>query len=482
MIALPNRLAGQVFSMSLAVLALAGCAGGPTPAERTAPAVESAKTFAGPVADWPSDKWWAAYNDPQLTTLIEEALVQSPTLAQASARMRRSQALARQAGAANLPSLSLEGGVQEVKQSYNTGIPPEFLPQGYNDVGRLNLDFSWELDFWGRNRAAIAAASSEARAASADAAEARLALSTSVASAYADLAALYRARTVAERTIAVREQTLDLAQQRVDNGLDTQAELNQAKAGPPSARADLKAIDEQITITRNRLAALIGAGPDRGQAIAPPGEARLATVGLPQSLAADLIGRRPDVIAARWRAEASRSRIKEAKAAFYPNINLTAAIGYQSLFVDRLFDGGSDYGSVGPAISLPLFQGGRLKGGLDAAVAGRDEAIASYDAVVLNAFEDVANVVASQRALDGRLSDSQEALSASEAAYQVTRTRYEGGLTNFQAVLISEQQVLTQRRIVADLESRRFSLDIALVRALGGGFNGDSQIPQAARP
>src|SRR5262249_13712483 len=155
----------------------------------------------------------------------------------------------------------------------NTGIPPEFLPQGYNDVGRLNLDFSWELDFFGRNRAAIAAASSEARAAAADAAEARLALSTSFSSAYSDLSALSRARDVAERSLSVREQTLDLAQQRVDNGLDTQAELNQAKAGPPSARADLKAIDEQVAITRHRLAALIGAGPDRGQDIARPGEA-----------------------------------------------------------------------------------------------------------------------------------------------------------------------------------------------------------------
>jgi NodT family efflux transporter outer membrane factor (OMF) lipoprotein len=482
MVALSSRLAGQAFLAALATLAAAACAGGPTPPERTTPVLESAKAFAGQTTAWPSDKWWVAYNDPQLTSLIEEALVHSPTLAQASARMRRSQALARQAGAANLPALSLEGGVQEVKQSYNTGIPPEFLPQGYNDVGRLNLDFSWELDFWGRNRAAIAAASSEARAAAADAAEARLALSTSIASAYADLAALYRARDVAERTLTVREQTLDLAQQRVDNGLDTQAELNQAKAGPPSARAELKAIDEQIAITRNRLAALVGARPDRGQDIAKPAEAALAAVGLPQSLAADLIGRRPDVIAARWRAEASRSRIKEAKAAFYPNINLTAAIGYQSLFVERLFDGGSDYGSVGPAISLPLFQGGRLKGGLDAAVAGRDEAIASYDAVVLKAFEDVADAIASQRALDGRLLDSREALSASEAAYQVMRTRYEGGLANFQAVLISEQQVLTQRRIVADLESRRFTLDIALVRALGGGFTSDTQIPTAARP
>jgi NodT family efflux transporter outer membrane factor (OMF) lipoprotein len=474
-----NSLACNVFFAPLAVLWLAGCTS--LPAERTPPSLVSDQVFTAPASEWPSDNWWAAYGDPQLTSLINEALAASPTLAQASARMRRSEALARQAGAGNLPSVSLQGGAQEVKQSYNMGIPPEFVPQGYNDVGRLNLSFSWELDFWGRNRAAISAATSEARAAAADAASARLALSTSVASAYADLAALYRDRDVAARSLTIREQTLDLAQQRVDNGLDTQAELNQAKAGPPSARADLKAIDEQIAITRNRLAALLGAGPDRGLAIAPPQDATLASFGLPPNVSADLIGRRPEIIAARWRAEASRSRIKEAQAAFYPNINLAGAVGYQSLFVDRLFDSGSDYGAVGPAISLPLFEGGRLRAGLDAAAAGRDEAVASYDAAVVKALQDVADVVASEKALEGRLSDSREALSASEAAYQVTRTRYEGGLTNFQAVLLSEQQVLTQRRIVADLESRRFSLDIALVRALGGGFNSEDSAPVASR-
>lgn len=473
-------LAGFAFFAAFGAMTLTGCAGGPTPDERAQAELQATQSFAGPAATWPADQWWTAYQDPQLSSLIEEALKSSPTLVQATARMRAGEARARVAGAANLSSVSLDGGVREIKQSYNNGIPPAFVPQGYNDVGRLNLSFDWELDFWGRNRAAISAATSEARAAAADAAAARLALSTSVASAYADLAALYRDREVAQRSLAIREQTLDLAQQRVDNGLDTQAELNLAKAGPPSARADLQAVEEQIAITRNRLAALLGAGPDRGLSITPPVEAKLVAFGLPQSLAADLIGRRPEIIAARWRAEASRSRIKEARAAFYPNINLSAEIGYQSLFVDRLFDGGSDYGSVGPAISLPLFQGGRLRANLDASVAGRDEAVASYDAAIVKALQDVADVVASERALEGRLSNSREALAASEAAYQVTRTRYEGGLTNFQAVLLSEQQVLSQRRIVADLESRRFTLDIALTRALGGGFH-DEAVTVASR-
>jgi NodT family efflux transporter outer membrane factor (OMF) lipoprotein len=256
----------------------------------------------------------------------------------------------------------------------------------------------------------------------------------------------------------------------VTNGLDTRGELRQAEAGPPNARSELAAIDEQIAQTRNGLAALLGAGPDRGLAIARPSVAALKPFGLPANLAADLIGRRPDVVAAKWRAEASSKRIGQAKAAFYPNVNLAAAIGVQSLHLDKLFDSGSDVGSVGPAVSLPIFEGGRLKANLRAAEADRDGAVAAYDSAVTQALRDVADVAASERALNTRLSESRAALAASEDGFRIARLRYQGGLSTYQNVLIAELAVLSQRRIVADLESRALTLDVALVRALGGGF------------
>jgi NodT family efflux transporter outer membrane factor (OMF) lipoprotein len=470
-----TRLLRGISTALMAATGLAACATtGPETKEKPAASYASTQSFTAARSEWPAATWWTAYGDTQLNSLIDEALSGSPTVAQAAARLRRSQALAGQARAAGWPSLALEGGVAESKQSYNVGIPPEFVPQGYNDVGRVNLDFNWELDFWGKNRAAVAAATSEAKAASADAAAARLMVSTSVAAAYADLASLYADRDVAERALALRGETVDLTQKRVDNGLDTQAELNLAKAGPPAARAELKAIDEQIALTRNRLAALIGAGPDRGIAIERPANVKLAAFGLPENVGVDLIGRRPDVVAARWRAEASRARIRQSKAAFYPNISLSAVVGYQSLFIDKLFDGGSDYGQAGPAFSLPIFEGGKLRANLRGAEASRDEAVATYDAAVIQALHDVADVAASQRALAGRLADTRAALEASEAAYNVTRIRYNGALTTYQSVLLAEQQVLQGRRAVADLESRGCALDVALVRALGGGFTSSS--------
>lgn len=458
----------------LSALALSACAG--LPAESPASQPRSAGDYAlerslsAAPADWPTDRWWTAWGDDQLSALIDEALQGSPTLAQARARLRRAQAVADQAGARDRPSLALNASAQEAKQSYNNGIPAAFVPQGYNDYGRISLDFAWELDFWGRNRAAVVAAASEARAAEAEVAEARLILATSIAAAYADLARLGTEREVAERALAVQQQSTSLVAQRVANGLDTRGEQRQAEAEPLQSRAELAALDEQIALTRNRLAALAGAGPDRGLSIALPRAASLKAFGLPSNLAAELLGRRPDVAAARWRAEAGGERVRGARAAFYPNVNLAAFVGVQSLHLDKLFAGGSDIGAVAPALSLPIFDGGRLRAGLEGARADEDAAVAAYDAAVTEAFHQVADVVASEKSLFSQLADSRAALAASEDAYRIARLRYEGELSPYSTVLLAEQAVLRRRRQVADLDVRAFTLDIALVRALGGGF------------
>lgn len=458
-------------------LVLAACASLPPaqgPRVAKAPqAYETAQTLAvAPAAEWPADAWWTSYGDTQLNALEDEALKGSPTLAAAEARLRRAQSLVAQAKSADLPKVGLGAEVAEAKQSYNAGIPPAFVPQGYNDIGRVALDFSWELDFWGKNRAAVAAATSEAKAAQADAAQARLTLSTAIASTYAELSRLYAQRDVAAQAVRLREETSNLVSKRVANGLDTKAESEQAAAGPPASKAELSALDEQIALTRNALAALVGAGPDRGLSITRPATATIKPFGLPANLPANLIGRRPDVVAAKWRAEAAASRTKQAKAAFYPDINLAGFVGYQSLYLDKLFSSGSDIGQVGPALRLPIFQGGALRAGLRGAEADRDAAVASYDGALTQALREVADVTASEKALTSRLADARQALTANENAYRIARLRYEGQLSTYQSVLLAEQSVLAQRRVVADLESRAFALDIALVRALGGGFTG----------
>jgi NodT family efflux transporter outer membrane factor (OMF) lipoprotein len=422
-------------------------------------------------ADWPAADWWKAYGDSQLDRLIDEALAGAPSLTQAQARLRRAVASTAAARALGLPVLTANGAVAEARQSYYQGIPEQFVPKGYNDTGTVSLNFNWELDFWGENRAAVAAAASDARAVAAEAAEARLVLSTSVAAAYADLARLYAERDVAARTIDSQNETSALVRDRLNNGLAAEAEEREAEAEPLQSQAEMTAIDERIALVRNEIAALLGQGPDRGLSIERPAATVPKAFGLPANLPAELIGRRPDIVAARWRAEACANRIRRDTAAFYPNVNLAGLIGVAALNLKDLTRNGAEVGSIGPALTLPLFEGGLLRAHLRASEAERDEAIASYDAAVVEALRQVADVATSLRSLDAELRQSSAALAASEDAYRMAGVRYRTGLSTYSALLQVEQGVLLRRRAVADLQARAFALDIALVRALGGGFS-----------
>jgi NodT family efflux transporter outer membrane factor (OMF) lipoprotein len=471
-----RRIAGPLLAAASA-LALAACVtvpdAGPRPTPVAAGSLASDRSFAAPTADWPADRWWDAYGDTQLSALVDEALKGSPTLAQAQARLKLAQSQAQQARAAQLPSATFNGTVSETEASKNLGYPPfiqELLPTGYKDQGRITLDASYDLDLFGKNRAALAAAVSETEAAKADAAQARLTLSSAVAQAYGDLARLYAERDVAVETVRIRGETTDLVSRRVTNGLDTQAELGQAQAATPAAKAEVESLDEQILLTRHRLAALVGAGPDHGLDIERPKPGAVKAFGLPAQLSVNLLGRRPDIVAARLRVEEAGKRIDVAKADFYPDVSLTGFIGQQSLGISQLTAAGSAIGSIGPAVKLPLFDGGRLRGAYRGARAQYDLAVADYDLTLTQALQDVADSAASVQSAQRQLALRREALAASERAYKVARIRYEGGLSEYVNVLTAEDALIVDRRAVADLEARAFTLDVALVRALGGGF------------
>jgi len=440
------------------------------PVARTPADLASEASLAAPAAGWPAAEWWRGYGDPQLDALIDEARRGAPDVAAALARVRVAEALARQAGGVLAPTLDASGSAGFSKQSYNNGIPPDFVPKGWNDRGDVSLTAGFDLDLWGRNRAALAAATSEAEAARVDADQALLMLSAGVAQAYAELSRLYAGRDVAERTVAVRQASFGLARDRVLIGLDNRGVEKLAESRLAAARGALVAQDEAITLTRNRLAALLGAGPDRGAAIGRPAQARLAAFGLPARLGFELIGRRPDIVAARLRTQAAGSRIRQAKAAFYPNINLSAVIGLQSLGLGQLVDSGSTMGSIGPAISLPLFDGGRRDGQYRQARGNYDLAVADYDGALVTALHEVADAAASIRALAPQRQEAATALAAAEEAQEIARLRYEGSLSPYLDVLTAEDTVLERRRAVADLDARAFTLDISLIRALGGGY------------
>src|SRR5262245_66227771 len=269
----PSKGLAQVLLLSTALLTSA-CASvpdlGPAPQGKSVEIYTAEEAFGAPAADWPTTTWWTAYGDPQLDRLVAEALAGAPSLAQAEARLRRAEAVAQQAGASRLPQVSADASAAAVKQSYNNGIPQAFVPQGWQDTGRAALNFSYELDFWGRNRALVAAATSEAEAARADVAQARLALSTSVAAAYADLVQLYAESISTEDAVEVRTRTVELLSMRLAQGLENQGAVRQAEAGRAAEEAKLAAIAESIALTKTAIAALLGAGPDRGRKIGQP--------------------------------------------------------------------------------------------------------------------------------------------------------------------------------------------------------------------
>jgi NodT family efflux transporter outer membrane factor (OMF) lipoprotein len=477
-----SSLLSPRFGAAAFLLALAGCGVsdlGPKPLPRPPETIAATQSLPAGTAKWPEDAWWQGYGDPQLTALIEEGLKASPDVATATARYRRAAGVVQQAGAAGLPSLDLRGQAQLAKQSYNNGFPPQFLPQGWNDTGQIAASFNFDLDLWGKNRAALAAATSDHRAAAIDVHQAELLLATGIASAYVDLARLFAVRDVRRAELTIREGSLKLVSDRVRNGLDNRGSTAQSEAQAANARGALAEAEQGIAMRRHQLAMLIGAGPDRGLAIAPPALSLAPERGLPPGVTTDLIGRRPDVVAARERVEAAASRIKVARADFYPAVNLSALVGFQSLGLSNLLLGGSTFGNVGPAVSLPVFRGGALQGQYKGARATYDEAVATYDRTVLAAYQEAADAVTAQGAIARRLVEARTALTASTEAYSIARRRYEGGLSNYLDVLAVEDRLVQARTAMAELEAAARSADIALIRALGGGFTTTKEAPHA---
>jgi len=434
--------------------------------------VLGAATTSAP-ANWPGDGWWHSYGDAQLAALVDEGLAHSPNVAAAAARLRKAAAMAGVAGAARLPTLNANGTVGETRQSLNMGFPPQFqpyLPHGWFNTGNLGLNFGFDPDLWGKNRAMLAAALSERQAATIDAQAARLALASAIAGAYVALAGDIAAQQQRAEALANRQTTEHLVAQRMQQGLENRASLDTAEGNTATARADLAAAEAAVALARDQIAALMGAGPDRGLAITAPALPPLGTTALPADVSTDLLGRRPDIAAARARAEAARAGVRAAHADFFPSLRLSALIGFQSLGLSELLAGSSTMGSVGPAVSLPIFHGGAIRSAYRGAQADADAAIADYNRAVVGAYQQLADAVTLRAQLLRQRQEAATAVTANEGAYALIKARYTNGLDNYLAVLGAEDRLLAARAALTATDSAARQADIALIRALGGGY------------
>jgi NodT family efflux transporter outer membrane factor (OMF) lipoprotein len=428
---------------------------------------------------WPAGDWWREFRDPQLNALIDEALAGSPSLRVAAARTREALARAGVAGSARFPQLGASFASTRERFSEHGLYPPPFAGS-WDTQSDLEATLSWEADVWGRNRNAHLSALDEARATSVDAYAARLALSASVAHAYVQLERAYRQRDVAQATLKQREDIYALTRERNAAGIDSRLEVKQAESALPATRAQIEALDESIELGRDQLAALLGQGPDRGLAITRPAAQALADATLPSRLPAELLGRRPDLIAQRWRIEAASRGISAAKAAFYPNVNLNAFVGLQNLGPGTFLTAANREAGVGPALSLPLFDAGRRRADLAGQDAGYDLAVEQYNQALADALREVADQLVSFRSVAAQRREQQQALATAQDAYDLAVLRYRGGVGNYLQVLTTETQRLAQQSLEVELHARALDLSINLVRALGGGFA--ERAPPASLP
>ncbi|MCX4164425.1 MULTISPECIES: efflux transporter outer membrane subunit [Paraburkholderia] len=485
---LSRRGAAATAVAAAAALALTGCAnyfGIKSDRQISSPTqYESAQSLPGNGGQWPSLDWANQFGDPQLPKLIAEALDGSPSIAQAQARIAKASSYIESSRASLLPSVNGSYSWNRELFSGNGIYPPPFGGTWYSENNVL-ASASWDLDLWGKNRQRLGQAVSQEKAAEADMQQARVTLAASVARTYNQLAQLYALRDIAKREIANRQDIGRITNDRVGAGLDTNVERQTANGNIATTQANLTDLDGQITTTRYQLGALLGKGPDRGLQIAEPVLTTGNIVALPDNLPADLVSRRPDIVAARWQVEAAMHDVKEAKAEFFPDVNLSASIGFDALGWGRFLTSSSRQTQIGPAIHLPIFDGGALRSQLKGRYADFDLDVANYNQTLINALSGVATQVSTIRSIDNQSGDAQRALDASTKAYQLAVIRYKAGLSPQLQVLTADQSRLAAEQTVTNLKMRRRDQQIGLIEALGGGFDATQTglvVPTDAKP
>jgi len=455
---------------ALAALLLAGCAAVPPVEPQVAQVAPGALGLDPAARTAIADRWWTAFGDPQLDRLVEAGLAGNPDLAAALARVRAAQAAIGARQADSLPQVSADA------QSPRQRFPEHYImpsPIGGSTfwVPQVDAGLNWDLDLFGRNKAAVAQARAGARAAGLDAAAARLTIATAIAQAYIGLAHAARLQAVADGFVATREQALDLVRTRVRTQLASDFDLRQAQTLLAEARQAQVRATEQHDLMIHALAALVGRGADFYGQITPPTLALDDAPALPDALPADLLGRRPDLLAALARIDAASAGREIARAQFMPNVNISALAGFLSLGLDNLFKGGSVQWSAGPAIHLPIFEGGRLRADYRGATAGLDEAVASYDGAVVRAVRDASDAITQVRSADRDLAAQADIVGGLRETVRLDQVRVSTGLGSRLDAVESGFRLLEAEQGLVDLQAQALRRRVQLIAALGGGFD-----------
>ncbi|WP_026145196.1 efflux transporter outer membrane subunit [Pseudomonas asplenii] len=488
---MPRRISRELKTLSVWVLSLAigGCigTGGIAPQGRSLAAntlsTDEAIRNAARDAHWPTARWWQAYGDPQLDQWLDQALQVSPSLAMAAARVRQARALAGLAESAESLQVNGQSTLKRHKWATDQFYGPGELAGSNTWDNNAALGLSYSLDLWGRESNATERAVDLAHMSVAEERQARLELQDNIVRAYIQLSLHYAQRDIVEATLAQQTQILDLAQRRLAGGIGTQFEVSQARAPLPETHRQLDALDEEIALSRNQLAALAGLGPGDGARLKRPSLSLRTALKLPSALPVELLGQRPDVVASRWQVAAQARGIDVAHAGFYPNVDLVGSLGYMATGGGMLeFLAGKKFNySVGPAISLPIFDGGRLRAELGEATAGYDMAVAHYNQTLVNALKSISDRLIRRESMDKQQAFAAESVAAAQKTYDLAMIAYQRGLTDYLNVLNAQTLLFHQQQVEQQVQAARLSAHAELVTALGGGLGAGSDVPAPER-
>jgi multidrug efflux system outer membrane protein len=418
---------------------------------------------------WPAQEWWKRYEDPTLDRLIQMALRYSPTLATAHARFESARQSVRIASTATGAHLQANGDMSRQRLSDNGLFPPQLLGFTWYNQMDLGLQASYTFDWWGKQRDAVEAAMDEAHASQADRSAAALMLASSIADTYfgwqADQSRLALAR---EREITVQREAAVTAA-RIGAELDSGDESQRAAAALASAREQIAVLEGSAALHLVALAALVGRAPAELPTLTPK---PLPSVdgALPDEVRIDLIARRADVTASRWRVEAAESSRESARAEFFPDVSVNALIGIQSIRMSTLLEYGSRVPSAAAAVHLPLFDAGRLKARYGATQAAVDAAVAVYQDAVVNAARDVATQASTLAQISAQRTQRAIELDAALKLKLSAAARVRQGVTDSRSELSATDAWIAQQDALLELDAAAVSADIGLKRALGGGY------------
>ena len=457
--------------------ALFGCSVGPDyvrPTTESPSAYKEAPPFksATPRDQEPRGNWWEVFKDPQLDALVSQVEVSNQTLKAAEARVRAARALTQAARAALFPMVDASAGAtRSGSRSGNVGSAPGTGSQGGSVRNNYNvaLDVSWEVDLWGRVRRTVEASEATAQASAADLESAKLSAQAQLAEDYFLLRVQDAQIRLLNDTVDGYQRSLQLTRNQYAVGVAARADVAQAETQLKSTQAQVIDAGLQRAQLEHAIAVLLGKAPAQFSIAAEVVPTEFPAI--PSALPSELLERRPDIAAAERRAAAANAQIGVAEAAFFPSLTLSATGGFQSSVLSQLFSLPSRYWSLGSALAQAIFDAGLRRAQTAQAIATYDENVANYRQTVLAGFQEVEDNLAALRILRDEAAVQDDAVKSALESQAITLNQYRAGTANYLAVVVAQATALTNERTALSILGRRLTASVALIKALGGGWN-----------